>query len=85
MISAKRLGVPCSINKDKFLLPLHQYEVTARQNLCYNKFDTWNLKQMFDFLKLLSRLSQEASRRFKDQREILVTDVTSEVWRRVEQ
>ena len=56
---------------------------------CRCKFGNSNIKQMRDFSRrrreLLSRFSKEAYQALEDQREILVTEVTSEVRRRDEQ
>ena len=94
----QRAGEPLNI-KEKFLLPLIQCEAAARQNLV-NTLARRNLTQLqrADATRtrsrraifprqreLLSRLCQKAYQPLENQREHLVTEVTSSVWRRDEQ
>ena len=100
MVSSKLLDVLHSINKENFLLPLIDMkrlrgktlsllwqDVAKRTITTWRcKFDSLNMKQMRDFLReLLSQLTQDANQALEDQREILVTEVTSEVRRRDDQ
>ena len=98
MISEKQLEVLCSNNKGSLLLPLinvkrlrsetlsmlwqHNYNVQMRvRQLEHEAYARFSQRQM----ELLSRFSQGANQALERQREILVTEVTSEVWRRDEQ
>ena len=100
MISAKRLDLLQSINQDNFLLSLitlkrlqgntlwqenneaHNYNVQMQVRRLEQEADARFSQRLRD---LLSRFSQEANQALENQREILVTEVTSEVWRRDEQ
>ena len=97
IFSATRLDVLCFINKENFSLSLintmwlrgNILSILMRRTIMLwkGKFDSSKMKQMRDFLKdseLLSRFSQEVDQALDDQREILVTEVTTGVWRRDE-
>ena len=88
MISKKQLDVLWSINKDNFLLPLINmkwlrgktlsilWQETVKHTItaCRCKFGNWNMKQTRGF-------PRKASQALENQREILVTEVTSETLR----
>ena len=60
----------------------HNYNVQMQVRRLEQEADARFSQRLRD---LLSRFSQEANQALENQREILVTEVTSEVWRRDEQ
>ena len=86
MISAKRLDLVYSNNKEKFL-PLINTKLLRGTTLSTLWQEvTKQIRQLeLEVDELSWRLSQEANEAVEDQREILVTEVTSEIWRRDEQ
>ena len=82
LISMKRLHA-------KIMSVRWQEIVTRPIIMCKCKFDSWNKIQTRDFPRKLrelsSRFSEEANQVLEDQRDNLLTEVTSEVWRRYEQ
>ena len=98
MNSAKRHHVLRFVHTDNFsqsriksrllpgkILSVLWQEITQRTTvLCNYKFDSSNKKQIRDFSQRQRELTQDGNRALEDQREILVTIGTSQVWKRYE-